>query len=282
MIWNPERREPARGPFSAACYFLVLSFTLAPAGAQQYTISTIAGGGGAPLATPSPGVNLFIGTVYNLATDAAGNVYFPAGNSVFKLDQNGAVTRIAGNGSQGYSGDGGPATNAQLSQPSGVTVDAAGNLFIVDGVRVRRVAPSGTITTVAGNGIQGYSGDGGPAVSAQFGYPAAIAVDSMGNLFIADDGNSSIRKVSTSGIISTVAGNGTPGFSGDGGPAIKAQLSAPAGLAVDDAGNLYIADLNNLRVRKVGVQPGGYVPVVLKVGDVSTTPDAVWVAVSGN
>jgi hypothetical protein len=252
MIWNPERREPASGPFSAACYFLVLSFTLAPAAAQQYTISTIAGGGGgAALATPSRGVNLFIGAVHTLATDAAGNLYFAAASSIYKLDQNGIVTRVAGASPSGYSGDGEPATNAQLSRLFGVAVDAAGNLFIVDGVRVRRVAPSGTIATVAGNGAQGYSGDGGPAVNAQFGNAGAIAVDGMDNLFIADTGNNSVRKVSSIGIISTVAGNRTAGFSGDGGPATKAQLSAPSGLAVDNSGNLYIADYVNLRVRKV-------------------------------
>jgi uncharacterized protein (TIGR03437 family) len=229
----------------------LLIFAPVPAWAQQqYIISTIAGGG-PPLVTPARGLDLQIGAVYNIATDVAGNVYFPTANSVVELDQNGIVTRIAGTSHQGYSGDGGPAVGAQLSQPSGVTVDSAGNLFIVDGVRVRRVAPTGTIATVAGNGTQGYSGDGGPAVSAQFGYPQAIAADGEGNLFIADLGNNSVRKVSSKGIITTVAGNGIGGFSGDGGPATKAQLSTPSGLAVDDAGNLYIADYGNLRVRKV-------------------------------
>src|ERR1700689_1020606 len=233
MIRNPVRRGQA-GTFTVPCFCLVLGFTLATAGAQQYTISTIAGGG-APVATPSPGVALWIGAVSNLATDPAGNVYFPTGNSILKLDQNGIVTSIAGTSHFGYSGDGGPATNAQLSQPLGLTVDAGGNLFFVDGVRVRRIAPSGIIATVAGNGTQGYSGDAGPAVNAQFGYPGAIAVDGSGNLFVAD--SNSVRKVSSTGIITTVAGNGTAGFSGDGQPATNAQLSDPSGLAVDGEGN---------------------------------------------
>ena len=148
-------------------------------------------------------------------------------------------------------------------------MDSTGNLFVVDGARVRRVAPSGTIATVAGNGTPGYSGDGGPAVSAQFGYPGAIAADRLGNLFIADF--NSVRKVSASGLISTVAGNGTAGFSGDGGPATKAQLSGPSGLAVDDAGSIYIADYGNLRVRKVSTS--GIITTVAGNGDAGFAGD---------
>src|SRR5205085_2635382 len=154
------------------------------------------------------------------------------------------------NGKPGFSGDGGPATSATLNVPLGVAVDGPGNLFIVDWDRVRMVSPNGIITLVAGGGpLPGSSGDGGPATSAQLTYPAAVAVDGAGNLFIAnpgwsffavgeigpDPGDHRIRKVSASGIITTLAGNGTPDFSGDGGPAINAQLNGPTGVAVDGA-----------------------------------------------
>ena len=166
---------------------------------------------------------------------------------------NGIITTVAGDGPQGDSGDGGQATSAQLSNPSGVAVDAAGNLYIADSGnhRIRKVAANGIITTVAGNGSYGYSGDGGRATSAQLAAPWGVAVDAAGNLYIADTNNGVIRKVAASGIITTVAGNGSHGYSGDGGPATSAQLNSPSGVAVDAAGNLYIADYGNYRIRKV-------------------------------
>jgi trimeric autotransporter adhesin len=161
------------------------------------------------------------------------------------------ISTVAGNGVQGFGGDGGPATSAQLSSPLGVAVDSTGSLYIVDSVnnRIRKVS-GGVITTVAGNGTPGFSGDGGPATSAELRYPSDVAVDSTGNLYITDTNNFRIRKVSK-GVITTVAGNGSPGFSGDGGPATSAELAASLGIAVDSVGNLYIADSNNSRVRKV-------------------------------
>ena len=199
--------------------------------------------------TPANGLDFPVGSVDNLAADPAGNLYFSVGNSVFKLDQNGIVNRIAGTSRAGYSGDGGPATNSQLSTYlNGLAADSSGYVFFVDGVRIRRVAPSGTIATVAGNATKGYSGDGGPAVNAQFNFPYAIAVDGKGNLYVSDTGNNTVRKISNQGIITTVAANGTRGFSGDGGPAASAQLAYPSSLAVDNSGNLYIADANNLRI----------------------------------
>jgi uncharacterized protein (TIGR03437 family) len=161
------------------------------------------------------------------------------------------INTFAGNGTIGYSGDNGPATSAQLNQPWGVAVDAAGNVYIADTVnnRIRKVA-NGVISTVAGNGTLGYSGDDGPATSAQLSWPAGVAVDSAGNLYVADQNNNRIRKVSN-GVITTVAGNGTPGYSGDNGPATSAKLYGPKGVAVDSAGNLYIADTSNQRIRKV-------------------------------
>jgi uncharacterized protein (TIGR03437 family) len=229
---------------------------------QQYTMSTIAGAG-AVTTTPARGTDLFIG-VGSLATDAAGNVYFSFGFGVFKLDQNGVVTQIAGTSRPGFSGDGGPATNAQLNGAEGLAMDGAGNLFFFDlgNFRLRRIAPSGTIATVAGNGAMGTSGDGGPAVNAGFGGAYAMAADNMGNVFVA--GGYRVRKVSVTGIVTTIAGNGTAGFSGDGGPATSAQISGVDGLVADLSGNLYLADTNNLRVRKVA--PDGSITTVVGSG----------------
>jgi trimeric autotransporter adhesin len=172
----------------------------------------------------------------------------------------GIITTLAGNGTAGFSGDGGPATAAQLSTPDGLAVDEAGNLFIADTVnqRVRRVnGHSGVITTVAGNGTSGFSGDGGPATAAQLAQAGGVAVDGAGNLFIADRGNSRIRRVdAASGIITTIAGTGTYGYSGDGGPATAAQIKAAGDLAVDAAGNLFIADSGNQRIRRVDAATG--------------------------
>jgi RHS repeat-associated protein len=164
------------------------------------------------------------------------------------------IDTVAGTGTRGYSGDGGPAAEAWLAWPSGVAVDAAGNIFIADSFnhRIRKVDASGIITTVAGTETGGYSGDGGPATEAQLRYPNGVAVDAAGSIFIADYGNDRIRKVDASGIITTVAGIGAYGYSGDGGPAAEAQLNCPNGVAVDAAGSIFIADSNNCRIRNLG------------------------------
>jgi uncharacterized protein (TIGR03437 family) len=245
-----------------AFVLVVLSFT-AVVQAQQYTISTFAGGGQLPTAGPAIGVA--IGTPAGIATDSDGNVYFAnsSQNRVFRVNTSGTLTLIAGDARAGYSGDGGPATAAQLSGPTAVALDGAGKLYIADAgnYRIRKVLANGTIVTVAGSGTLGFSGDGGAATDAQFGNvyntgpSGGLALDGAGNLFIGDVGNNRIRKVSTSGIITTVAGDGTQGFSGDGGPAIHAQLllgdCCAVGLAADSAGNLFIADDGNGRIRKV-------------------------------
>jgi len=238
--------------------------------AQQYVISTYAGG--APAPTPASALAGSIGAPISVATDAAGNAYFasPDLNCVFKLDRSGVLTRVAGTSLLGYSGDGGPATSARLqlvfgnasAASAGLAVDSAGNLFIADtsNHRIRRVSPDGVITTVAGNGSRGFSGDGGTATSAELNYPWAVAVDGAGNLFIADAVNYLIRKVSAGGIITTVAGGGTlPGASADGGSATRAQLSAWA-VAADSAGNLFIADDASGSIRKVS--PSGIITTV--------------------
>ncbi len=172
----------------------------------------------------------------------------------------GLIDTVAGDGTNGYSGDGGSATNAELSAPDGVAVDTAGNIYIADtqNCRIRKVATStGAISTVAGNGTCSYSGDGGPAASAELFEPSGVAVDSANNIYIADWDNSRIRKVTAStGVISTVAGNGTKGFAGDGKKATSAKLSSPFGVAIDSAANIYIADVGNYRIRKVTVSTG--------------------------
>src|SRR5262249_49317907 len=151
---------------------------------------------------------------------------------------------VAGNGTAGFRGDGGPAALAELNYPAAVAADSGGNLFIADtrNQRIRRVTPDGIISTVAGNGLAGFTGDDGVASIAQIDEPHGLAVDGNGNLFIADTNNQRIRKVTPAGIISTVAGNGTRGFSGDGVAAVNAQLASPFGVAADSSGNLFIAD----------------------------------------
>jgi sugar lactone lactonase YvrE len=191
-----------------------------------------------------------------VAFDAAGNMYIadPQNMRIRKVTPAGIITTYAGNGTGGYSGDGGAATAAELYKPWGVAVDAAGNLYIADELnsRIRKVTVAGIITTIAGTGTAGYSGDGGQATAAQLHQSNGVAVDAFGNLYLADEGNQCIRKVNTAGIISTIAGGiGTGGYSGDGGAATAAELHQPSGVAVDAAGNMYIADELNSRIRKV-------------------------------
>ena len=167
----------------------------------------------------------------------------------------GTISTIAGTDSSGYSGDGGAATSASLYNPSGVALDTAGNIYIADrdNHRIRKVSVAdGTISTIAGTGSSGFSGDGGAATSADLYYPSGVALDTAGNIYIADRNNNRIRKVSVAdGTISTIAGTGSSGYSGDGGAATSARLSSPSGVALDTAGNIYIADGSNHRIRKL-------------------------------
>jgi sugar lactone lactonase YvrE len=196
------------------------------------------------------------------AIDAAGNLFVADGNSLRKISPDRIVTTVAGYGACCYSGDGGPATSAQLNTPHGIGVDGASNLFIADEYNhnIRRVSPDGIITTVAGGPLSvhclDFSGDSGPAISAQLCYPYNLTVDGAGNVFVADTYR--VRRISPDGTITAVAGNGTSGYSGDGGPAIDAQLTYAAGVAVDGAGNLYILDI--FRIRKVS--PDGTITTV--------------------
>jgi uncharacterized protein (TIGR03437 family) len=211
----------------------------------------------------------------SFAVDAAGNLYYFGFASVNKRTAAGIVTTFAGNGTLGFSGDGGLATNAMLNGTKGLWADPAGNIYISDdgNQRVRKVS-GGIITTVAGNGKFRLSPDGIPAVSASLFKPQAVAIDKTGNVYIAETGNHRVRKVGLDGIITTVAGIGTPGSSGDGGAAAAAQLNLPVGLAIDSSGNLYIAESNGNRVRKV--TPGGVISTF--AGNGTFTPDGEGVA----
>ena len=234
-------------------------------------ISTVAGTGqggfGGFSGDGGPATASWLDYPGGVAVDGAGNVFIADGsnNRIRKVDAAGVISTVAGTGEREFGGDGGPAVQAQLNEPGGVAVDGAGNVYIADrgNNRIRKVDAAGVISTVAGTGERGFGGDGGPAVQAALFYPSGVAVDGAGNVYIADRGNNRIRKVDAAGIISTVAGTGQGGFGGDGGPAVQAALSYPSGVAVDGAGNVYIADRGNHLVRKLtpvggsGTSPGG-------------------------
>ena len=251
-IGAAEGRCQRRRLCSCVLYSLLLAL-IAPCIHASAVINTYAGNGtfftDGILATSS-----WLPSPSGVAVDTAGNVYIADGSaSVRKVDIHGVISTVAGDHSPGFSGDGGPASNAQLGILGGIAIDAAGNLYIadLDHWRIRKVNANGTISTFAGNGEGGFSSDGGAATAAELNIPIAVAADALGNVFIVDSGNNRIRKVDGNGVISTVAGNGTAGYSGDGGLAINATLNNPGGIAVDAAGNLYISDTQNHCIRKV-------------------------------
>ncbi len=220
-------------------------------------ITTVAGTGVAGYSGDNgPAVAAMLNSPQAVAFDAAGDLIIADTQNrvIRKVDLFGIITTIAGTpGTEGYSGDGGPATLAMLHQPVDLAVDNAGIIYFADssGNRVRRIDTNGIITTVAGNGNGGYSGDGGPSSSAQLGTPVSVAFDTANNLYIADSDNFRIRMVTPGGIISTFAGNGTEGFTGDGGPATAATINYPYGVRVDSQNRLFIADTSNNRIRFV-------------------------------
>jgi sugar lactone lactonase YvrE len=211
-----------------------------------------------------PATEIEISLVDGIATDNKGGFYISKRdhNTIDRIDNNGMLTRFAGTGESGYSGDGGPALNATLKVPAGLLIDDKGNVYIADRDNhvIRKVNRKGIITTIAGNGTAGFSGDGGQATKASLNLPSGLALDSKGNLYISDRSNNRIRVINSKGIITTYAGNGEDGYGGDSGPALKARIDRPFGLAIDKKDNLYIADRRNNRIRKV--TPSGIITTV--------------------
>ena len=250
-------------------------------------ITTVAGGGSGGDGGPATAAYLFYPK--GVAVDGAGNLYIAEGNRIRKVDATGVITTVAGDGGfAGYGGDGGAAVAAQLNIPTGVALDGAGNLYIADQFnhRIRKVDAAGVISTVAGTGPGGlggggFSGDGGAAMAAQLFFPADVAADGAGNLYIADGGNNRIRKVDSAGRISTVAGDGGIGYGGDGGAATAARLYFPRGVALDGAGNLYIADTENDRIRRL-TPPAMPTPSISAGGVVLATQTPLVSRISSN
>jgi sugar lactone lactonase YvrE len=231
------------------------------------TITTVAGTGEPGFSGDGgPATKAQLDVPFAVAADRVGNLYITDENNyrIRKVDKEGIITTFAGTGEGGYSGDGGPATSAKLIDPGGLSFDAKGNLYVADYKSVRKIDPSGTITTVAGTGQLGFSGDGGPATEAKL-TAYDVALDHKGNIYICDLENQRIRKVGRDGVIHTVAGSGKKGYSGDGGPATKAALKDPWGIAVDREGNVYIADHHNRVVRKV--DPKGKITTIAGTGE---------------
>ena len=258
------RARSCLSPSAPASLLLLAALCFAARPASGQTITTFAGADWLFVGDGGPALQAPIGGFLSLdvATDNSGNFYIcDADNDmVMKVGPDGILHVIAGNGVISRSGDGGFAVDASLDSPLAVTVDGAGNVYFAEFAGyIRKVTPDGLIQTIAGTGQKGYSGDGGQATQAEFSEPRGMAIDSAGNLYIADSGNNVIRRISPDGTIATVAGNGHAGFSGDGGLATSAQLYNPFRIALDSAGSLYIADSYNGRIRKVA---GGMITTV--------------------
>jgi uncharacterized protein (TIGR03437 family) len=230
-------------------------------------IGTVAGTGGRSYSGDgAAATNSLMAAPAGVALDNAGAVYFSdsLNDVVRKFSLSGNIATIAGNfnNGPGFSGDNGAATSASLNTPVGIAVDSTGNIYVADRLnnRIRKISATGTITAFAGNGVAGSSGDGGLATAATMRSPAGLAIDSAGTVYIADTGNHRVRKVTSDGKISNVAGIGAAGYSGDLGNATLAGLNSPAGIAVDKTGNLYIADTSNSRIRRVS--PGGIITTI--------------------
>jgi uncharacterized protein (TIGR03437 family) len=244
----------------------VLSGFLAACGVvfgQQYIVSTIAGTSQSPgwSGDNGPALSAQFTNPIRIAVDSSGNLYITdySNQSIRKVNySNYVVNSIAGNGSLGFSGDGGSSIGAQLADPLDVVIDPAGNVYIADmlNARVRKIDTGGNISTYAGNGTRGFSGDNGPATNAQLSRPSGLALDKAGNLYIADFGNATVRKVSTSGTITTIAGLGYSTYGvalGDGGLATASLLQTPYSVQVDAGGIVYIGDTGSSSIRRIGL-----------------------------
>jgi uncharacterized protein (TIGR03437 family) len=239
------------------------------------TIETVAGTGSQTFSGDGgPAIQAALNVPVDVFVDQAGNIFIADqyNNRIRKVALDGAISTVVGTGAAGFSGDGGPAISAEINTPTGICGDSSGNLYIADvgNQRIRKVDASGNITTIAGNGLKGFEGDGGPAVDASLFNAVRTAVDPSGNLVVADESNHRVRRISRAGIITTIAGNGEGGingaFSGDGGPAVDAALAYPTAVAVDGAGVVYITDQFNQRIRKIDLN--GIITTVVGSGNI--------------
>ena len=212
---------------------------------------------------------------FGVSVDISGNMYIADyyNSKIRKVTSTGIITTFAGGGDSGSSGNGGAATSARLHNAWGVSLDISGSVYIADlgNHKIRKVTSTGIITTIAGTGTAGSSGDGGAATSAQLYYPAEVSVDISGNVYIADSDNHKIRKVTSTGIIATIAGTGTAGSSGDGGAATSAQLNSPTGVSVDVSGSVYIAEFGDHKIRMV--TSTGIITTIAGTGTPGTSGD---------
>jgi hypothetical protein len=222
-----------------------------------------------------PALAADLGSPQSLALDSAGRVYFADSynHAVFRIERDGMLTRVAGNGRPGDGGDGGPARQAGLNQPYDVSLDRFGNLYIADfgNHRVRKVTRDGRIQTIAGTGAGGYSGDGGPASLARLNGPYGVSAGWQGGILIGDSFNNVVRRVDDRGVIHTIAGTGRRGHSGDGGPAREAELDAPQGIYADREDVIYIGDEHNHAIRVI--TPDGIIRNLVGTGSPGFAPD---------
>jgi type IX secretion system substrate protein len=217
-------------------------------------ISAFAGiGGPGDIGDGGPATAAALDYPYDIIMDATGNFFISEqlGFIIRKINTSGIISTYAGSGYGAFGGDGGPATAAKFIKPYGLTMDGSGNMYVYDYCRIRKINSAGIISTIAGNGTTGYSGDGFAATAAKLQDGGSVAIDGAGNLYIADSWNNVIRKVNSSGIITTVYGSSTAGYAGDGGPATAALFNLPTCIRFDASGNLFITDQNNDRIRKI-------------------------------